>query len=158
MSQTTLYPPPAFYFDVVVGGAGAEAPAVDGRFQEVSGIEATIGVEEVKEGGENRRVHKLPGRVTYPNLVLKRGLVTHGSLLAQWFSELKGSNWVYPVNPRAVQVNLLGADHLPRVSWFFERAYPVRWALGNLKSTENAYAVESLEMAYAFFERADWDS
>lgn len=157
------YPPPAFYFGVVVGGGTtgsppAGSPAVDGSFQEVSGIQAEVEEEAVREGGENRGIHRLPGQVRYPNLVLKRGLVTQDSYLARWFSELKGGSYAQPIEPRAVQVNLLGEDHLPRVSWFFERAYPVRWELGVLDSTHNTYTVETLELAYFFFERADWAS
>lgn len=160
---STPYPPTAFYFGVVVGGGSSGtpptgSPAVDGSFQEVSGIQAEIEIEEVKEGGENRTIHKLPGRVKYPNLVLKRGLVTHDSFLASWFSETIGGNYVRPVEPRTLQVNLLGDDHYPRVSWFFERAYPVRWELGSLDATANTFALETLELAYGTFVRADWDS
>lgn len=157
----TPYPPPAFYFGVVVGGGSGSpssgSPAVDGSFQDVSGIESEIDIEEVPEGGENRFVHRLPGRVKYPNLVLKRGLVTKDSLLANWFAETVGSNYVQPVEPRSVQVNLLGDDHYPRVSWFFDHAYPVKWQLGSLNSETNGVAVETLELAYNFFVRADWD-
>ncbi|HUC32028.1 MAG TPA: phage tail protein, partial [Ilumatobacteraceae bacterium] len=44
-----------------------------GRFMEVSGLEMSIDVEPVQEGGQNGFVHQLPGRMTWPPLVLKRG-------------------------------------------------------------------------------------
>ena len=45
-----------------------------GRFTEVSGLQVEVGVETVAEGGQNGFVHKLPSRMTWPNLVLRRGL------------------------------------------------------------------------------------
>lgn len=154
------YPPSAFYFGVVVAGSSSPSSgstALDASFQEVSGIEATIEIENVQEGGENRFVRRLPGRTTYPNLVLKRGLVTSGSFLAAWFAETVGSGYATLIEPKGVQVNLLGDDQQPRVSWVFENAYPVSWKLGPLDATTNRYAVETMELAYEYFYRADWD-
>ena len=57
---------------------------VDGReigeFMEVSGLEVTVAVEDVEEGGQNGFVHKLPGRMTWPNIVLKRGITNNDNL------------------------------------------------------------------------------
>jgi phage tail-like protein len=59
-------------------GAGAVATGVDlapaAGFSECTGLEATLQVEEYNEGGENRFVHKFPTRMTYSNIVLKRGV------------------------------------------------------------------------------------
>ena len=44
-----------------------------GRFHEVSGLSVEVEVIEFSEGGNNNFIHKLPGRVKYPNIVLKRG-------------------------------------------------------------------------------------
>ena len=55
-----------------------------GYFAECSGITAEYEIEEYAEGGENAFVHKLRGRMRYPNLSLKRG-VTHETALLDWF-------------------------------------------------------------------------
>ena len=52
-----------------------------GRFMEVGGLEVTVAVEEIEEGGENNYVHKLPGRMTWPNITLKRGITQNDTLL-----------------------------------------------------------------------------
>ena len=44
-------------------------------FTECSGFEAKLEVEEYKEGGLNDYVHKFPGRQSFNNVTLKRGLV-----------------------------------------------------------------------------------
>jgi hypothetical protein len=41
-------------------------------FRSVSGLSVEIEVVEFREGGESGAVHKLPGRVKYPNIVLSR--------------------------------------------------------------------------------------
>ena len=39
------------------------------------------------------------------------------------------------------------------VSWAFHNAYPVNVKVSDLNSTENKYAIETLELAYDYFER-----
>ena len=55
-------------------------------FQEVSGLSMEVEVLERNEGGENDYTHKLPGRVSYPNLTLKRG-ITQDNYFVTWFQE-----------------------------------------------------------------------
>jgi phage tail-like protein len=54
-----------------------------GRFHQVSGLELTIDSEEIVEGGENNFVHKVPGRLRWPNIVLSRG-VTQSDVFFDW--------------------------------------------------------------------------
>ena len=54
-----------------------------GIFRGLSGLELSFDVLEYREGGNNDFVHRLPGRVSYPNLVCSWGLVNDATLL-QW--------------------------------------------------------------------------
>src|SRR4249919_1181568 len=47
---------------------------VSGGFLRVKGLSREVHVETYKEGGVNEYEHKLASNVTYPNLVLERGL------------------------------------------------------------------------------------
>jgi phage tail-like protein len=42
-------------------------------------------------------------------------------------------------------------DPVPLVTWNFFKAYPVKWANSDLKSTDNAVLVETLELAYQYY-------
>jgi phage tail-like protein len=53
----------------------------DTRFQEVTGLTATVSTEDVEEGGQNRFVHKLPKGTSYDNLILKRGIIKNSKLV-----------------------------------------------------------------------------
>jgi phage tail-like protein len=150
------YPPPAFHFSVTVigAGAGSPSPSVDASFQEVAGIEAKMEVEHVNEGGENRFPHRLPRYVSYPNLVLRRGLVPSGSGLAAWIFRTLGGGLAVPVETRSLKVALLNDQGSPTLSWTFERAFPLRWELGSLNSQDNKLLIETLELSYSYFFRS----
>lgn len=146
------YPPPAFFFSVTVAGSGTAlqlASQTDGSFQDVSGIEAKIETEDVREGGENRFVHHLPGVTKTPNLVLRRGYVTAPSFLSEWAAQTVGSTLNAPILTQTIVVMLTGANRVPLVAWNFDRAWPVRWVTGPFNSQKNEVLTEVLEFSYA---------
>jgi phage tail-like protein len=143
------YPPAAFHFKVTFGGIST---AADASFQEVSGIGAKIETEEVVEGGENAFVHMLPKKVTHNNLVLKRGIAPIDSELVTWCQDTMVGG-LSGIAPKLVHVHLLDAAHNPLHGWTFANAYPVRWELGAFNAEENKVAVETIELAYAYWMR-----
>ena len=150
------YPPGAFYFTVAVIGSAAALAAltdIDASFKEVSGIRAEFGTEEVTEGGENRFVHRLPQAAKYANLVMKRGVVTRDSFLAEWVGQTVGSKLSLPIIPQNLLVSLLNAEGIPCIAWAFVNAWPIRWEVDPLNSTNNDILVETLEFSYNYFER-----
>lgn len=152
MAATGYTPPPAFSFTVAVAGSGTVlqlASGADAGFQEVSGIEAKIEIEEVAEGGENRFVHQLPRVTKSPNLVLKRGYVTAPSFLSEWAAQTVGSTLNRPILTQSIVVMLLGSSRLPLVAWNFDRAWPVRWVTGPFDSLKSQYLTEMLEFSYS---------
>ena len=122
----------------------------DSRFQDVSGLTAELGIEEVKSGSENRFSHRLPTRAKYSNLVLKRGMLADSGLI-QWFKDAVES---FSFSPATVVVKLLDKDHEPLQSWSFIKAWPVKWSIAEFKATENAVVVETIELAYQYFKRS----
>ena len=155
------YPPGAFYFAVSILGSGTALSVltdIDASFQEVSGIQAEAGVEEVTEGGENRFVHRLPRPAKYSNLVLKRGAVTKASFFAEWFGQTVGSGLSLPILTQNILVSLLGPEGIPLIAWIFVNAWPVRWEVGPLDSMSNKLLIETLELSYNYFERINLGS
>lgn len=144
----SYYPPVGFYFTVQSASFRSK---FDASFQEVSGLAAERPVEEIKEGGENRFAHRVPGRAKYSNLVLKRGLVTSGSDFATWCREALESGLNRPLQPYDLDVMLLDPDAVPLMTWSFVRAWPVKWSVSDFNAQENKLVVETLELAYAYF-------
>lgn len=155
-------PPVNFFFAVsVLGKTSARTSNVDAAFQEVSGISATQEFDSVKEGGENRFVHKLPGRITYDNLVLKRGLVVWPSPLGLWCRKLlsSGTNTIdteAKIEPKDLMVQLLdGNKKKPIMAWFFSKAQPLKWEIGALDAQTSKISIETLTLTYQFFKTVE---
>ena len=147
--MANYYPPVGFHFRVDV--EGITPGKKDISFQEVSGIDVSVDTFEHKEGGENRFVHRLPDKITYDNLTLKRGLLV-GSELIGWF---KDSVELFRFDPRNVMVTLLNQDHEPLESWFFIQAYPVKWTIGNFDAQQNEVVIETIELSFQYFKRME---
>jgi|SRR5947209_18206150 len=123
-----------YCFQVLVDGMEETA-----QFSECSGLEMSVKFDEVREGGENNFVHKLPGRVEYSNLVLKRGYARTAELF----------KWCMKLQRRKVTVQLIKqSEGRPLATWVFVDAYPVKWSGPSLKASENAIAIETLELAH----------
>lgn len=140
------YPPPSFHFKVVFNIGESES---DNRFQEVTGITAEISTEELKEGGQNEYAHKLPTIGKYGNLVLKRGMLLDSAVI-DWVRDAIEN---FSFTPTNILVNLLNEEHQSIAAWEFDGAFPVKLSLSDLKAEENAFAVETLELAYRKFTR-----
>jgi phage tail-like protein len=109
-------------------------------------------VQALAEGGENRFAHQLPKRGKHPNLVLRRGIVSIESSLADWAEETIGSDFSRPIQTRTLLVTLLSAQE-KLIVWIFTNAYPVKWSTAGFKAMDNSIAVETLEMAYGWVKR-----
>lgn len=156
--MSVYYPPAAFHFKVEFLGADGMGSDTEQRFQEVSGLSFDIETESFREGGENRFEYKLPKRARYPNLILKRGLLKDTALL-KWFKSAMNAYFfaitIPPLDfkPVDILITLLDEADQPVAIWNVVQAYPLKWAMSDLRSTENAVVIETIELAYQYFER-----
>ena len=109
---------------------------------------STIETTEVREGGENLFIHRLPTRVTYDNLVLERGMVI-GSVLNVEFNVAMSALRFEPGN---VLVMLLNAKETPIAAWLFQGTYPLKWSVSDLDANQNAVVIDTMELAYTRFQ------
>jgi len=137
-------PYPDFNFLVELGGD------VVGGFSEVELPAAEIETIEYREGGDKTSAaRKLPGRVKYGNVVLKRG-VAGGTELWDWFDAVRDGN----LDRREVRITLLDETRQPVLAWTFRRAWPARYDAPDLRALGNEVAIETLELAHEGFEVA----
>lgn len=114
-----------------------------GGFSECSGLDAQLTVEDYMEGGQNTYVHKLPSRITWGNITLKRG-VTLSEELWNWhlsFVQGKGKR-------RDGLIVLQNELQIPIKTWIFKRGLPLKWSGPAFNATQNAVAIETLEIAH----------
>lgn len=127
-----------------------------GTFTEVSGLELDVGVEELEEGGQNQFVHKLPGRMTWPNLVLKRGM-TKGDELFAWVRKSSGDGFAgegSKIERKSAAVTLINDKGDRMRAWELDGAFPVRWRGPSFVASSNDLAAEELEIAHHGFRSA----
>ena len=141
----------SFHFSVKITGFNGPG---DSSFSEVSGLESERGVIEIKEGGENRYTHRVPDRAKFGNLVLKRGVLRGGSNLGQWCKSALEGDLGKTVNAKNLDVILLDPSGTALLSWNVVGAWPVKWSVTALAADKNELAVETLELAYAYFTKS----
>ncbi len=128
-----------------------------GRFMEISGLQVTVGVDDVEEGGENSYVHKLPGRMTWPNVTLKRGITQNDGLLT-WLNKSSGEQFAASGNKLArstAAITLVGPSGKRLRAWEFDGAFPVKWTGPNFAVSSTDMAVEELEITHHGFRAKD---
>lgn len=141
----------AFNFTVRLVETAKPASAVVGSFarpaaagfSEVSGLEASLAVDEWREGGRNDAVLRFPGRVSHPNIRLRRGLALTTELWVWHEGFLKGRG-----TRRDGVVELLDDAGETVRTWRFRRGLPVRWAGPALNAVTSAVALEEVEIAH----------
>ena len=136
------YPPMGFHFKVEFAHLKSEF-----QFQSVSGLTVDLVTEEIGEGGENRFKHKLPVQTKFPNLVLKRGLLVDSELI-KWCREAVED---FNITPTDITISLLNEKHEPLMTWNVVHAYPVKWATADFSAEESKIIIETIELAYNYF-------
>ena len=153
--MASYIPPCGFYFRVEFVGIDGMEDDKEQRFQEVSGLSFEVETEELKEGGENRFVYKLPKRTKYPNLVLKRGLLK-GTKILDWIKAAQDGYFIaldYGFKPADILITLMDEEGGEAAVWNVVQAYPLKLTTADFKAHENTIVVETIEMAYQYFTR-----
>lgn len=119
-------------FDVLAGG-----------FMECNGLEMSMQPAEWKEGGNNGRVLKFPNRVTWSNIILKKGIAANTALWDWHYGFVEGKG-----KRRDGLIILLSDLHVPNNIWSFRRGLPVKYSGPAMNATQNNVAVESIEIVH----------
>lgn len=124
-----------------------------GGFQECSGLDIELDVQELQEGGRNDGVVRQVGRAKYSNLVLKRGmLIPDGSSAADrglwtWLQGIASGERPVPRYDGVVQV-LPPDGGEPLASWAFDRGLPAKLTGPQLHAQTGQIAIEELHIAH----------
>lgn len=128
-----------------------------GSFMEVNGLEVSVETEDVPEGGQNSFVHKLPGRMTWPNITLKRG-ATRANELLKWLNESSGESFAANGNKvvrKTAAITLVDRSGKRITSWDFDGAFPVKWSGPSFATSSGEAPTESLEITHHGFRASE---
>lgn len=131
-----------FRFLLEIGGIAG------GGFARVKGIAREVKYESYREGGVNEYEHKLLTQVTYPVLVLERGL----ALDDLWNWALAAADG--DVQRKNIRIILNDEANQKAWAWQIESALPVKWSVSDLDAQASPVVMESLELAHHGLRRA----
>jgi phage tail-like protein len=134
-------------------GKQLSSGAFQGAFQECSGLEIEMDVQEYLEGGRNNGVVRRVGRAKFAPLVLKRGMF-HGSdagakadpALWMWMQRIINGERPVPRYDGVIQV--MSADRSVRATWMFDRALPSKIKGPELNAKTGEVAIEELTLMH----------
>lgn len=124
-----------------------------GIFREIHGLQVTVGVEEFREGGQNGFSHRVPGRMTWPNVVFKRG-ITQSNALFDWLNKSSGEGFAAASNKLTRStgaITALGGDGTRLRAWELIDVFPVRWKGPDFSVESRDPLEEELEITHHGF-------
>jgi phage tail-like protein len=113
-----------------------------GGFTRVKGLTRELKHESYREGGVNEYEHKLVTQVTYPVLVLERGLALDD--LWNWAQDAADGI----VTRKTVRIRLQDEADERAWAWQIAWAIPVKWTASDLEAQTSPVVMESLELAH----------
>jgi len=134
----------AFNFSVEITPDGTSAPLCSAAFAECDGLEMTMDVKTIREGGNNGVQVKLAGPVSYGQLTLRRGMTSSPDLW-QWFERV-----VRDPRVRASAVVVLYAPDrtTKRATWTLARCVPIKIKAPALNAKDGIVAIEEMQLGY----------
>jgi phage tail-like protein len=142
--ETTSHPFTSFNFAIEINVGGDAEPLCNASFSDCDGIEMTMDVKTIREGGNNGRQIRLPGPATFGTLTLKRGM-TSGFDLWRWMERAS----LDPGLRASAEVVIFGSDgQKERARFVLDRCLPVKVKAPVLNAKDGTIAVEELQVAY----------
>lgn len=141
--ETVRYPLTAFNFSIEISKEGDANRLCNAAFAECDGLEMTMDVKTIREGGANGRAVRLTGVLNYGQLTLKRGM-TSSSDLWDWFSAVM----IDPSIRASAEVVMLAPNGSELARFVLGRCLPVKLKAPTLNAKDGTIAIEELQIAY----------
>jgi phage tail-like protein len=133
-----------FNFAVEINRGEDGNALVGAAFAECDGLEMTMDVKTIREGGANDRQIRLGGPVSFGMLTLKRGMTANFDLW-KWFRDTVEK----PALRADVEVVLLASDGVKeRARFVLTRCLPTKVKAPGLNAKDGQVAIEELQVAY----------
>ena len=144
MSSAIPYPFTAFNFSIEINVPGVSQGVCSAAFAECDGLELTMDVKTIKEGGNNATQVRTAGLVGYGNLTLKRGMTSSFDLW-DWFAAVTKD----PTLRGDGEVVVFAHDgQTERVRFVLSRLLPLKLKAPPLNAKDGIVAIEEFQLAY----------
>ena len=150
MATPSLYPFTAFNFSVEINVPFIGPKLCNAAFSDCDGLDMTMDVKTIREGGNNTQQIRMVGAVNYGQVTLKRGMTSNFDLW-DWFDAQQHAN---PQQLRTdlrgdVDVVILSADHQQElVRFILKKCLLTKLKAPTLIAKDGGIAIEEMQMSY----------
>ncbi len=148
MAEKEWVHPVSFYFQVQFH---REKKKMSVNFREVSGLKVTRELTDLPRGGDNENKVQVPDTLSHTHVTLKRALEPLDEEFTAWIK--KSIALHEKIETMNMVIFLMDDKRQALACWFCGNAYPVTWEVSNFDAMKSDLAIESLVMAYEYFER-----
>ncbi len=150
MATQSLYPFTAFNFSVEINVPFIGPQLCNAAFSDCDGLEMTMDVKTIREGGNNTQQIRMVGAANYGQVTLKRGM-TNSFDLWDWFDAQQHAN---PQQLRKdirgdVDVVIFAADHKTElVRFILKKCLLTKLKAPVLNAKDGVVAIEEMQLTY----------
>jgi phage tail-like protein len=110
-----------------------EVDGVDvATFNEIEGLEMHVEVVTFSEGGQNGFVHQLPGRASWPTLIMRKGTISNDDALWKWINTATGEQFAAndsKLERKTAAITVMSSEGQRMRAWDLIGAFPCYWKL-----------------------------
>lgn len=144
-NESVQYPFTVFNFSVEIEVPGISPQVCSAAFSDCDGLEMTMEVKTIREGGNNGEQIRLTGPLSYGQLTLKRGMTSTFDLWDWFNATLMNAS----LRAKRAEVVLLAPDgKTERARFILKRCVPIKLKAPVLNAKDGAIAIEELQLAY----------
>lgn len=150
MSAHPVYPFTSFNFSVEINVPFIGPKLCNAAFSDCDGLEMTMDIKTIREGGNNTQQIRMVGAVNYGLLTLKRGMTSNFDLW-DWFDAQQSAS---PQQLRKdlrgdAEVVILAADNNTELTRFIlTRCLLTKLKAPTLNAKDGIIAIEELQLSY----------
>lgn len=133
-----------------------DAVADLGAWQSCSGLKVEFKSTEVRRGGSYLIQERLPDKIFYPRVVLKRAVLPSSSSKVQDWLAKAARSWMTEADPKATgtsaTITLYDSNDSAVLTWILKSVRPAAWSGPELDAKSSQVALETLELEHEGFE------
>lgn len=142
--ETVTPPFTGFNFAVEINLPGVSQRVCNASFAECDGLEMSMDIKTLREGGNNGRQIRLTGPMNFGLLTLKRGMTASFDLW-DWMNQIQQQ----PGLRADAEVVLFAADgQSVRARFLLSRCLPAKLKAPPMNAREGGVAIEEFQLAY----------
>jgi phage tail-like protein len=142
--NAALGPPMTHRFGVFFFARGTTPNPLDIRFQEVSGLQASIKTKPDLSAAASLSKKLIPTGIDYGDLELRRGVVVGSPLAQQIHATFNDFKFIRS----DVLITIYSEQAVPTSAFLFSEAFPISWQISSLNAKTEDLLIETLKLSY----------